>query len=80
MISLLTGQWNLLLIGIPLVMFNFYQSKNEKVHFVTSRDFEKVRSHVRNVFYGKTLYYAGIFIASVVMFIISIVRLLHVIL
>ena len=44
------------------------------------RDFLKVSSQVRNVSYGKCAYYGSIFIASVVMFIISVARLLHVLL
>jgi hypothetical protein len=43
------------------------------------RDFQPLRQQVRRQLYGKTAYYVVLFIAAVVMFIISVVRVIHII-
>ena len=82
MISLLSGQFWIALLGSPLFAYNLnqYYLRKEKIHFITLRDFLPMKFQVRRQLYGKTAYYVVIFIAAVVMFIISVVRIIHIIL
>lgn len=82
LISILSGQLSMTLLGLPLFLYNlnlYFVRKTAKLHFVTMRDFQPLRQQVRRQLYGKTAYYVVLFIAAVVMFIISVVRVIHII-
>ena len=82
LISILSGQTLIGLLAIPLFAYNLnqYYLRKDKVHFVTLRDFLPMKYLIRRQLYAKTAYYVVIFMAAVVMFIISVVRLIHIIL